>query len=132
MVLSCEDREGVHPFWYAQVIKIFHLLVCHRRSEPQCMDMLWVRWFRLDVDAQGRWSKKLLHGISFIPWDEPGAFGFLDPAHVIRGVHLIPNFLWDWMESRLPPSIVRPTSDEDEDWDSFYVNMYVNTSMSLI
>jgi len=67
------------------------------------MDVLWVCWFGLDVDTWGRWSKKLLHGISFIPWDEPGAFGFLDPAHVIRGVHLIPNFLWDWTESRLPP-----------------------------
>jgi hypothetical protein len=134
MVLSCEDGEGVHPFWYARVINIFHLFLYHRRSipqtehtptgmEPQRMDVLRVRWFGLDADAQGGWSKKSLHGISFIPWDEPGAFGFLDPAQVIRGVHLIPNFPRGQTNSRLPRSIARPVGDDDEDWDSFYVNM---------
>jgi hypothetical protein len=135
MVLSCEDGEDIHPFWYARVIKIFHLLVCRRppagdtptEPEPHCqwqrMDVLWVRWFGLDTDARGGWSKKRLHGVSFIPWDEPGAFGFLDPAQVIRGVHLIPNFLRGRTDSRLPPSIARPAADGHKDWDCFYVNM---------
>jgi hypothetical protein len=131
MVLSCEDGEGVHPFWYARVIKIFHLLVRHRRlgppteeasTEPQRMDVLWVRWFGIDADARGGWSKKRLHGVSFIPSDEPGAFGFLDPTQVIRGVHLIPNFPRGRTGTRLPPSIARSADDDDEDWDSFYVN----------
>ena len=128
MVLSREDGEDVHPFWYARVIKIFHLLVCHHGSasltkQPERMDVLWVRWFGLDADARGGWSKKRLHGISFIPWDEPGAFGFLDPAHVIRGVHLIPNFPRGRTNSRLPPSIARPVDDCDEDWESYHVNL---------
>jgi hypothetical protein len=134
MVLSCEDGEEVHPFWYARVIKIFHLeVVCRRSSssqgehgtptESRRMDVLWVRWFGLDTDARGGWTKKRLHGISFIPWDEPGAFGFLDPAQVVRGAHLIPNFPRGWSDSRLPPSIARLASDGDEDRDSFYVNM---------
>jgi hypothetical protein len=130
MVLSCEDGEDVHPFWYARVVKIFHVFVYHLGSpqvehtptEPQRMDVLWVCWFGLDADVRGRWSKKCLHGVSFIPWDEPGAFGFLDPAQVIRGVHLIPNFPQGQTDSRLPPSIVRPGKDHDEDWESFYVN----------
>jgi hypothetical protein len=88
------------------------------------MDVLWVRWFGLDADAPGGWSKKCLHGISFIPWDEPGAaFGFLDPAQVIRGVHLIPDFSWGRTNSRLPPSIVHPADDGDEDWEHFYINL---------
>jgi len=133
MVLSCEDGEGVHPFWYARVIKVFHLLVLHSGSSPQAedipmepkrMDVLWVRWFGLNVDSQGGWSKKHLHGVSFIPWDEPAAFGFLDPAQVIRGVHLIPNFLRGRTDSRLPPSIARPVDDRDEDWECFYVNFF--------
>jgi len=86
------------------------------------MDVLWVRWFGLDADARGRWSKKGLQGVSFIPWDDPAPFGFLDPAQVIRGVHLIPNFPRGWTESRLPPSIVRLAGDDDKDWESFYVN----------
>jgi hypothetical protein len=133
MVLSHEDGEDAHPFWYARVVKIFHVFVSHRGStphgqitEPKRMDVLWVRWFGLDADAQGGWSKKSLHGISFIPWDEPAAFGFLDPAQVVRGVHLIPNFPREQTKSRLPRSIARPAKDGDEDWDSFYVNMSVN------
>ena len=131
MVLSCKDGEDVHPYWYARVVKIFHVMVRHLRStpqaehtpsEPQRVDVLWVHWFGLDTDARGGWSKKRLHGISFIPWDEPGAFGFLDPAQVIRGVHLIPNFIRGRTDSRLPPSLVRPVDDGDEDWEGFYVN----------
>jgi hypothetical protein len=132
MVLSCEDGEDIHPFWYARVVKIFHVFVHHRGSdpltehahtEPQRMDVLWVRWFGLDTDARGGWSKKRLHGVSFIPSDEPGAFGFLDPAQVIRAVHIIPNFPRGQTDSRLPRSIARPAEDGDKDWESFYVNM---------
>jgi hypothetical protein len=132
MVLSCEDGEDVHPFWYARVIKIFHLLVRHCGAAPEAehapteyqrMDVLWVRWFGLDADARGGWSKKRLHGISFIPGEDPAAFGFLDPAQVVRGVHLIPNFPRGRTDSRLPPSIARPEDDQNEDWDSFYVNL---------
>jgi hypothetical protein len=132
MVFSREDGEDAHPFWYARVIKIFHLFVSHSRAAPQVehtrpeaqrMDILWVRWFGLDTDARGGWTKKRLQGISFIPWDEPGPFGFLDPAQVIRGVHLIPNFPRGRTISRLPPSIVRPAGDDHEDWESFYTNV---------
>jgi hypothetical protein len=90
------------------------------------MDVIWVRWFGIDTDARGGWSKKRLNGISFIPSDEGGAFGFLDPALIIRGVHLIPNFPRGWTDSRLPPSIARATDGSDGElgeWDSFYVNM---------
>ncbi len=132
MVLSCEDGEDTHPFWYARVVKIFHVFVHHRGSdsstenictEPRRMDVLWVRWFSLDTDAQGGWLKKRLHGVLFIPWDETGAFGFLDPALVIQGVHLIFIFPRGRIKLRLPPSIACPADDHDEDWDGFYVNM---------
>jgi hypothetical protein len=137
MILSCEESEDgdkleVHPFWYARVLKIFHLFVWHQSSapqtgntltEPQQIDILWVRWFGADNDARGGWSKKRLHGISFIPYDEPGPFGFLDPAQVIRGVHLIPNFTQGQTTSRLPPSIARTVDHGDQDWESYYVNV---------
>ena len=34
MLLSCEDGEDVHPFWYACVVKIFHVFVRHLGSAP--------------------------------------------------------------------------------------------------
>ena len=132
MVLSCEDGMDAHPYWYTRVIKIFHLLVCYRSSayqdehapmEPKHMDVLWVRWFGLNMDGWRGWSKKCLHSVLFISQDEPGPFGFLDPAQVIWGVHLIPNFQQGQMDSRLPPSIMQLKGDCDEDWESFYVNL---------
>jgi hypothetical protein len=77
--------------------------------------------------SAGAWSKKRLHDILFIPRDELGAFGFLDPAQVIPGVNLISgvilNFLRGRADSRFPPSIARPADDCDEDWDSFHVDL---------
>ena len=78
MVLSCEDGEDAHPFWYACVVKIFHVDVYHRLSgsapqavhtttENQRMDVLWVRWLGLDADAQGGWSRKRLHSHPQLP-----------------------------------------------------------------
>ena len=132
MVLSCEDGHDAHPFWYTHVVKIFHLIVCHHcgsahevehtSMEPQHMDVLWVRWFGLDTNTRGGWSKKCLQGISFIPWDEPTLFGFLDPAQVVRGIHLIPNFTWGQTDSRLPPSSICLADDYNKDGESFYVN----------
>ena len=81
MVLSHEDGEDKHPFWYTHVVKIFHIHVLHYRSESlpkaeqtpmehQHMDVLWVHWFGLDTDAWGGWSKKHLHGVQYLsfPW----------------------------------------------------------------
>lgn len=47
------------------------------------------------------------------------AFGFVDPAHIIRGCHLIPAFSHGRTDEYLPPSIVR---DPEGDWRVFYAN----------
>jgi hypothetical protein len=87
----------MHPYWYARIISIFHAMVLHKASkstsqEVKKMDLLFVRWFGLDdsLKAQGGWKAKKLHQIRFIEGDT--AFGFIDPADVIRSVHLIPRF----------------------------------------
>lgn len=51
MVLSHED-EQTHPYWYARVVYIFHVMVQHCADEtsmfspPERMNVLFVRWFR--------------------------------------------------------------------------------------
>ena len=49
-----------------------------------------------------------------------GAFGFIDPAEVIRGVHLIPAFAHGKTDRLFGPSIACPLKDEDQDWQYFY------------
>lgn len=129
MVLGHED-DDTHPYWYARILGVFHANVIHRGGdapsfEPRQMDFLWVRWFGRDPNNyRSGWKAKRLHRLGFIPADVPGAFGFLDPQQIIRGIHLIPAFAHGRTSLLLPPSIARPLHDKDKDWKFFYVNMY--------
>jgi len=130
MTLSREDRPGAHPFWYAQVLRAFHIEVLHvgphaRCCSPQTMELLWVRW--LGVEPRYRWGfrKARLPKVGFVPESDKNVFGFLDPLLVIHVCHLIPSFS-DGHTTRLMrqgTSVARHPTEED-DWCSFYVNMY--------
>ena len=129
MVLTHEDDEtNRHPYWYGRVLRILHVFVQMRDvdgslTRPVRMDVLWMRWFGRNTEIRVGWKAKRLFQVGFLPADDPGAFGFLDPDLVVRSVHLIPRFPTGRTTFLLDPSIVRPESDLDEDWMYFYVNM---------
>jgi hypothetical protein len=132
MVLSHEDHdensENDHPYWYARIVGIFHVMVVHKgvassSREPKKMEFLFVRWFGHDMDGIGGWKAKKLHQIGFVDGDEASAFGFIDPADVIRAVHLIPQFSSGRTKDLLSHSIARSILENDEDWVHYYVNM---------
>ncbi|KIJ07352.1 hypothetical protein PAXINDRAFT_121100, partial [Paxillus involutus ATCC 200175] len=141
MLLSHEDDDGdvgmeQHPYWYARIIGIFHVMVQHLGREStnravQRVDFLWVRWFGRDSHHKSGWAAKRLHRVGFFPGDEDFAFGFVDPNDVLRGIHLIPAFAHHRTSSLLPPSIARQKSENDEDWNWYYVNMFVDRDMFM-
>ena len=114
--------DGVHPYTHAQVLGIYRLSVLHgpKMADEAKMDVLWVRWFKIDETHQAGWKAKRLYRIKFVPSLEDGAFGFLDPNNIIRGSHLIPGF----HHGHRCPSPNDPTSiwDQESDWQTFYVN----------
>jgi hypothetical protein len=131
MVLSHEeDTADPHPYWYARVIGIFHVFVqtrdptTRRFSDPRRFDVLHVRWFGRNLSIPAGWKAKRLFRIGFLPADNPDAFGFLDPAQVIRGIHIIPRFAGGRTSALLGPSIIRNPSEGDEDWVNYYINWY--------
>lgn len=134
MVLSHEDDEANgHPYWYARIIGIFHALVYYRDPtanslsyDPVQVDFAWVRWFGRDLSHCSGWKVKRLHRLGFIPSEDPGAFGFIDPTHIIRGIHLIPAFTHGHTSEYMSPSITRHPNDNNEDWTYFYLNMWVS------
>ena len=140
MLLSHEDDDDRHPYWYARVIKIFHVDVCYFGGStgaviPTRMDVLFVRWFGRDIDFKAGWSAKRLHRIGFFQRNDPDSFGFIDPDRAVRGVHLIPGYAHGCTNTRLDRSFVRPPEDDDKDFLYFYVNQYVPTiliSMLLV
>jgi hypothetical protein len=130
MVLSHEDQNSAmpHPYWYGRIVGIFHAQVRHigprsKSTEIQRIDFLWVRWFGRDMDYHAGWKRKRLHRLGFMSDD--GAFGFLDPNQIIRGVHLIPGFALGRTSMYLGPSIARQDSENDKDWYRYYINMSV-------
>lgn len=132
MVLSSNKEDGAHPYWYARVIGIFHCLVRHRGLDGsdgdfQRVEFLWVRWYTDPVNECG-WAKKRLPRLRFVQHDKPDAFGFVNPADVIRGIHIIPAFYYGRTSLILPnPSLARACGRdaevEEDDWEFAYVNM---------
>lgn len=115
--------EGDHPYWYARVLGIFHVDVVHAPSknyQSKTIQLLWVRWLGDDAGQAGSFADAALHRVGYVP-DGEGAFGFLDPATVIRGCNLVPTFRFGYTKQLLPQSMYW----DDEDLGD-YVNYYVN------
>ncbi|KAJ3537255.1 hypothetical protein NM688_g6717 [Phlebia brevispora] len=103
-VIHCyEDRSGdkVHvlvqlpasssnfPWKYATVLGVFHAQVFLPDRSERRVEFLWVRWLETDPTWIASPATRRLDRVQYVSED---AFGFLDPATVIRGCHLIPAF----------------------------------------
>lgn len=134
MVLSQDENRETQPFWYARVLKIYHLKVS--TSHPQAhfkgiesMSILLVRWFGSEPSYRFGFNCGRLPKIGFVEHlDDMDnfAFGFLDPSQVLRGCHLIPAFAMgtttELLAHRSPVSRQLSPSPT-EDWVNYYVNM---------
>ncbi|KZV89008.1 hypothetical protein EXIGLDRAFT_797345 [Exidia glandulosa HHB12029] len=134
MVLNTTGGETHPPFYYARVLGIFHVKVKHPKlhAKYQRMDVLHVRWFVQDASYESGWAARRHDRIQFIPSTDPRAFGFLDPALVIRGAHLIPAFAHGRTHDLLRsfgPSIARDSPDGD--WKYFYAARFADCDMMM-
>ena len=132
IVPSSDAAPDSHPFWYARVIGIFHANVQHvgrnsRDYRIQRMEFLWVRW--LDVVPGHPFGRQhaRLPKISLVPDSDESAFGFIDPADVLRGCHLLPAFK-DGRTNDLCTTVPCSTtgaqaSGAEDDWVNYYVGM---------
>ena len=129
MVLSQEDGTNAHPYWYACIIGIYHAFVHHESSpDPILIKFLLICWYGLDLDHSScfGWNTQRLPKVGFVPNNPDAgspAFGFLDPARVVWGVHLIPCFTEGSMGDFLNPSLAWLPDEGDLDWRCYYANM---------
>ena len=130
MLRSPEAGTNAHPYWYAQVLGIYHAGVSTThptalKHSAQHVEFLWVRWLGIEPGHRSGSKVARLPKVGFIEDVDEDAFGFLDPDLVIRGTHLIPDFnsgrTCDLM-SYNGPTVAR-SPDEEDDWVNFYVNM---------
>ena len=130
MLQSPEIGTGAHPYWYAQVLGIYHASVSTThpaapKHSAQHMQFLWVRWLGVEPDYCSGSKVARLPKVGFVQDVDEDAFGFLDPDLIIRGCHLIPDFnsgrTCDLMSYNGPTVAWSP--EEKDDWTNLYVNM---------
>ncbi|KAF5342710.1 hypothetical protein D9758_015877 [Tetrapyrgos nigripes] len=135
MVLSGDGED--HPYWYGRVISIFHVRVRHIGAKSHSMaekrlDIAWIRWYRHDASYRAGWQAKRLHRLQFFDAGDPDAFGFVDPAQIIRAIHILPGFAYGWTDRYLPAdSVARQYQQyiegqyelETDDYKYYYVGI---------
>lgn len=124
--LESGESKGVDSsdrFLYARVLGVYHANVVYtglgsQDYKPRRMDFLWVRWFQPAVP--GGWNSRKLECIKFYPVKHEHAFGFLDPADVIRACHIIPRTAMGRLHV-VDQGFSGLAKDKD-DWQYYYVN----------
>ncbi|KAG9000858.1 hypothetical protein FRB90_011721, partial [Tulasnella sp. 427] len=100
------------------------------------LDMLWIRWFGADPDERTGLKAKRLERIGYVPnGEEPGAFGFIDPADVIRACHLCPAFdqgtRQDLLHGSKSVAFDMAADDAGEDFELYYAMRFVDRDMAM-
>lgn len=123
------DTSLNHPFLYARVLGIFHTNAIYVGKSMQDyssrrIEFLWVRWLQIVDGTSSDWGSLKLDLVSFPPIAAEAAFGFVDPADVLRGSHVIPAFSKGKVRIRDGGGLSRCAHDDD-DWRRYYINRYV-------
>ncbi|EIW86100.1 hypothetical protein CONPUDRAFT_35795, partial [Coniophora puteana RWD-64-598 SS2] len=97
MLLSQDEPtdKNAHPYWYARVTFIFHVMVRFHHEDPsksRRVDVLLIRWLHRDSNFQDIFVDRRLPRVSFFPLGTSECWDFIDPSTVIRSVHLLPGF----------------------------------------
>jgi hypothetical protein len=127
VMVTSGDSSPDHPYWYAKILGIYHANIIWSNDAanhtPRRMEFLWVRW--MELVEPGSWDRCELDRVAYIPANTyRDAFGFLDPALVLRAAHLIPAF--NFGRSPNPTGHALALDDRTEgDWHSYYVNRLV-------
>ncbi|CDO69348.1 hypothetical protein BN946_scf184746.g29 [Trametes cinnabarina] len=139
VMLLSEDTDDEHPYWYARVVGVYHALV--RYTGPQALspgvwthvNFLWVRWFAHNTSYSSGFPHRRLPRLSFIDTDDPdtSAFGFINPATVVRAAYITPSFHSGTTVDLLPSDSVARKDGSDKDYTFYYANMFVDRNMFM-
>jgi hypothetical protein len=125
--LDDDDDTSNHPFMYARVLGIFHANVVWASPvtvdyRPQRVEFLWVRWYESLSDSPAGWATCTLDQVHFPSMADEQSFGFLDPADVMRGCHIIPRFVKG--KRHADGKGLSKCARDFQDWHRYMVNRY--------
>ena len=123
-IMLLAPLESAHPFLYACVLGIFHANIIYtgpgsKDYFPRCLEFLCMHWFEV-MDVPAGWEHTALDSLRFVPMSQDDAYGFVDPASVLRSCHHIPVF----SSGRMHPDgiSVSQNARDGADWNHYYVN----------
>ncbi|KAK0492585.1 hypothetical protein EDD18DRAFT_1108960 [Armillaria luteobubalina] len=120
MVLANDlEAETTHPYSYGSF-----MLTSATMTHMVTVTM------RIDSHRSG-FAAKRPHHVGFVDGRDPGAFGFLDPDDIIWAVHLLPVYRLGQTAEFLPPSIARRPEENDQDYERYSVDMWVDRDMTF-
>ena len=116
-----------HPFIYACILGVYHANVVRKFAttgaqnyNPDRMEFLFVCWFMYLGPVNVQWANLKLDSLSFLPVNSEDAFGFIDPANVLRGSHILPWFRGERVHAD-QQGLSRLTNDK-HDWRQYQEN----------
>ncbi|KAF8842659.1 hypothetical protein BDN67DRAFT_989041 [Paxillus ammoniavirescens] len=120
---------GGHHFRYARVLGIYHANIIYTGSNSsdywlRRIKFLWVHWFELIPGLSG-WAHAALDRLRLAPVDADDAFGFIDPADMLRCCHLIPAFADGRANEATSEGLL------SNEWRYYYVNRFVDRDMLM-
>ncbi|RXW21632.1 hypothetical protein EST38_g4229 [Candolleomyces aberdarensis] len=127
---------GAHSLYlYSRVLGIYHANVSYigvlpdgtRRYESFRLDIVWGQWYE-SLNHPGK-EEFQLDRLRLSPVETPESLHFMDPADVLRGVHLIPQFSLGKADA-LPPKS-RLVIPQESEWKAYYVNRFVDRDMFM-
>ncbi|KAG6909309.1 hypothetical protein DXG01_001108 [Tephrocybe rancida] len=141
MLLRRPRIPNKHEYRYGRILGVYHVNAIYHGPQQQDivshrLDFVWVRWFEFvdghDVPVASGWSEpnQGLGQLSFPPiLDNSSAFGFVDPADILRACHIIPRF-----SSKLRHTDGKGLSgvaQDGKDWCKYYINRFVDRDMLM-
>jgi hypothetical protein len=126
MLLSASEDLNNHQYAYARVLGIYHVNIIYTgpnssNYSAKRMEFLWVRWFAVvdDEPVERSWDRQQLDSLQLLPVQHKDAFGFVDPANVLRGVHVIPRFAMG--RQHAVGKGISQCARDSQDWHQYYV-----------
>ena len=124
MLIAADTEAGeepVHRFLYARVLGIYHANVIYMGPQstdyrPLRMEFLWVRWYTW-IQSQ---NSLRFDRLTFPPMANKNSFGFVDPAAVLRGCHIIPAFSSG--KVHIDGCGLSRCAEDANDWSYYYAN----------
>ncbi|KAJ3529705.1 hypothetical protein NMY22_g8891 [Coprinellus aureogranulatus] len=138
MVLNGEYRketwDSEHPYLYGKCLGVYHANVSFvgflpdgtRSYAERRIDFVWVHWYK-HIPATTEFS---LERLSLLPLDDPTALGFIHPADILRGVHVIPRFSLGKRVSHQESRWVGVKVQTDT-WKEYYINRFADRDLFM-